>query len=94
MFILELTYGKPLSEVEKYLSGHNAYLDKYYAAGKFICSGRKNPRSGGIILCNAQDLNEANNIICEDPFYKEQIANYEITEFCPSKYTDGFKTFI
>ncbi len=50
MFIANLTYIKPLSEVEKYLEEHIAFLDKYYASGKFICSGRKNPRTGGVIF--------------------------------------------
>jgi uncharacterized protein YciI len=81
-------------EVEKYLSNHIAFLDKYYNTGNFICSGRKNPRTGGIILCNAQDLNEVNTILQEDPFYREKIASYEIMEFLPTKYAPDFKSFI
>lgn len=53
MFIVSLTYVKPLAKVEKHLNDHIAYLEKYYKTGKFICSGRKNPRTGGIILFNA-----------------------------------------
>ncbi|MCT4593046.1 MAG: YciI family protein [Anaeromicrobium sp.] len=94
MFILNLTYIKPIMEVEKYLSNHIAFLDKYYNTGNFICSGRKNPRTGGIILCNAQDLNEVNTILQEDPFYREKIASYEIMEFLPTKYAPDFKSFI
>ncbi len=41
MFIANLTYVKPLTEVEKYLEEHIAFLNKHYEAGKFICSGRK-----------------------------------------------------
>lgn len=94
MFILNLTYTKPIIEVEKYLSNHIAFLDKYYNTEKFICSGRKNPRTGGIILCNAQNIDEINAILSEDPFYKEKIASYEIIEFIPTKYTTSFKSFI
>jgi uncharacterized protein YciI len=94
MFILNLTYAKPIIEVEKYLSNHIAFLDKYYNAKKFICSGRKNPRTGGIIFCNAQNINEVNAILSEDPFYKEKIASYEIIEFIPTKYAADFKSFI
>jgi uncharacterized protein YciI len=81
-------------EVEKYLSNHIAFLDKYYNTGNFICSGRKNPRTGGIILCNAQDLHEVNTILQEDPFYREKIASYEIMEFLPTKYAPAFKSFV
>lgn len=94
MFILNLTYIKPISEVENYLSSHIAFLDKYYNSEKFICSGRKNPRTGGIILCNAENINEVDTILSEDPFYKEKIASYEIIEFLPTKYAASFKAFI
>ncbi len=41
MFIVNLKYIKPITEVEKYLPNHILFLDKYYKAEKFICSGRK-----------------------------------------------------
>jgi Uncharacterized protein conserved in bacteria len=94
MFILSLTYVKPLGEIDKNLLGHRAYLDKYYNAKKFICSGRKNPRNGGIILCNASDQDEVKNIIKEDPFFINKVAEYEIIEFEPTKFAPGFDQFI
>ncbi|MCY6371659.1 YciI family protein [Clostridium ganghwense] len=94
MFILLLKYVKPLEEVDKELNSHVDYLEKYYSLQKFICSGRRNPRIGGVILCNAKDLKEVEDIIKEDPFYQKKIAEYEIIEFLPTKYTDEFKCFI
>jgi uncharacterized protein YciI len=94
MFILNLTYTKPIIEVEKYLPSHIEFLEKYFANEKFICSGRKNPRTGGVILCNVQKFDEVNAIVKEDPFYKEKIASYEIIEFIPTKYISNFKSFI
>ena len=93
MFIVNLTYVKPLEEVEKILPEHIQYLEKYYESGNFICSGRKNPRKGGIILSNAKDLKEIEKIIREDPFYKAKIAEYGIIEFLPTKHTEGFEKF-
>ncbi len=55
MYIIELTYNKDISEVEKHLEAHIEYLEKYYELGNFVCSGRKNPRDGGIIIANATD---------------------------------------
>ena len=82
MYIVSLNYIKEVSEVEKYLEKHVKFLEKYYEMGKFICSGRKNPRTGGVILLNAESLSEVESIILEDSFN----AN-EITEFFPTKYT-------
>ncbi|MCB2300949.1 YciI family protein [Clostridium tagluense] len=94
MFILSLNYIKPLEEVDREIKAHIQYLEKYYSLQKFICSGRKNPRSGGIILCNAKNMEEVKTIISEDPFYINKIAEYEIVEFLPTKYADGFEHFI
>lgn len=94
MFVLLLKYKKSLEEVEKALEAHITYLEKYYVLDKFICSGRRNPRIGGLILCNAKDKDEVNEIIKEDPFYKEDIAEYEIIEFMPTKYAEGFEKFV
>ena len=50
MFVLELTYTAPESRVDEFLAEHVAWLDRQYAAGVFLASGRKVPRDGGIIL--------------------------------------------
>ena len=94
MYIVSLNYIKAVSEVEKYLEEHIKFLEKYYEMGKFICSGRKNPRTGGVILLNAENLSEVEKIISEDSFNINKIAEYEITEFFPTKYNKNFKTFV
>jgi len=94
MFIINLTYTKPLEEVEKYLSEHITFLNKYYESRHFICSGRKNPRTGGVIICNGKNIEEVNKIIGEDPFNRNGIANYDILEFNPTKYAEDFEVFV
>ncbi len=94
MFIVSLTYKKPIDEVEKYIKEHIIFLDKYYALNKFIFSGRKNPRIGGVILSYNVTRAEIEEIIKEDPFFKNQIAEYEITEVIPTKYAKDFEKFI
>lgn len=94
MFIVSLTYKKPIDEVEKYIKEHIIFLDKYYALNKFIFSGRKNPRIGGVILSYNVTRAEIDEIIKEDPFFKNQIAEYEITEVIPTKYAKDSEKFI
>nr|WP_325183164.1 YciI family protein [uncultured Oscillibacter sp.] len=43
MFLFNLTYVKPLEEIEALLPAHIAFLDEFYARGTFLCSGRKAP---------------------------------------------------
>ncbi|MFT8888284.1 MAG: YciI family protein [Ethanoligenens sp.] len=93
MFLANLTYIRPMDEVESHLKEHIAFLDKYYQAGNFICSGRKIPRTGGVILMNAKNMDEVQQIISEDPFHINQLADYEIIEFDPVKYAPDFRRF-
>lgn len=94
LFFFSLTYKKPISEVEKFLDKHNQYLDSFYQSGHFIFSGRKNPRIGGVILCKASSLKEAENIYHNDPFYQNEIADYNVIEFTPTKASALFKKII
>ena len=94
MFIVSLSYKKDIIEVEKFMEPHVQFLDKYYAEKKFIFSGRKNPRTGGVILAHNIDREMLQEIIKLDPFYENEIADYEITEVIPTKYDEDFAVFI
>ena len=59
-----------------------------------IRSGRKNPRTGGIILVNEKDKEMVIEIMKEDPFYKNEIAEYEFIEFIPTKFDKKFAYFV
>lgn len=84
MFVVLLNYIKPLSEVDRFVGEHREFLEHYYASGNFLLSGRKDPRTGGVILANAGTRADIESIIQNDPFHREQIAKYEIVEFLPS----------
>lgn len=94
MFITLLKYVKPLEEVERFLDEHVRFLDKNYSLKKFIFSGRKNPRTGGVILINADTRAEVEQIISGDPFHMHNIAEYEVIEFQPTKYDSRFSCFV
>jgi len=91
MYIVSLTYKVSLDEVDIHIKKHIAYLKTQYAAGNFIASGRKDPRTGGIILSKIENLDELRAVLQKDPFYQLQIADYEITEFIPSMVGTGFE---
>ncbi|WP_033215699.1 YciI family protein [Kitasatospora phosalacinea] len=81
MFILELTYTAPLERVDALLPAHIAWLERHYAAGTFLASGRKVPRDGGVILAVAPDRSAVEAIAATDPFVPAGVADYRITEF-------------
>lgn len=94
MFIVSLTYISEISQIDKYLEAHIEYLDKNYEKGVFIASGRKVPRSGGVILANARNRSELEEIINDDPFKIHNLADYEVTEFVPTKSAPEFASLI
>lgn len=84
MFIILLDYIVPLEQVDGFLEEHVCFLKKQYEKKVFIASGRKIPRTGGVILAKAKNEKEINAIIEQDPFFKNRIATYSVTEFLPS----------
>ena len=84
MYIVSLTYKESLEAIDKELNNHIDYLKKQYAAGNFLASGRKIPRNGGVILAKAQSREELDEILKQDPFNQNNLADYEVIEFVPS----------
>jgi uncharacterized protein YciI len=91
MYIISLTYKVSLEEVDRYLEEHIEYLNRQYEMGNFLASGRKVPRTGGIILSNVPDKDKLSQILEEDPFKKNELAEYEIIEFIPVKTCEELK---
>jgi len=83
-----------MSQIDKYLDAHIEYLDRNYERGVFIASGRKVPRSGGIILAKARNRSELEEILNDDPFKIHNLADYELTEFVPTKAATEFSSLI
>jgi uncharacterized protein YciI len=85
MFIVSLTYVRPLAEVDALLARHNEFLDRRYHAGDFLLSGRKEPRTGGVIVAVGASRQKLLDMLEEDPFKVHGVATYEVVEFTPSR---------
>ena len=85
MFVVMLHYLQPLAVVEKHIAEHRDYLDRHYAAGHFIASGPQVPRIGGVILATGMAREALDEILADDPFYREGVAQYQVVEFEATK---------
>jgi uncharacterized protein YciI len=94
MFVIELTYTATLAEIDAHMAAHVKFLKKYYAAGKFLVSGRKIPRDGGIIMAVADSRTEIEAIVKEDPFYTNGLADFRIIEFRASQRANDIQKLI
>ncbi len=84
MFVVILTYTKPLSEVDAHLEDHRAWLRGQYQAGTFIASGRQVPPQGGVILARAESLEALRQILAQDPFSRNGVAQHQVVQFTPN----------
>jgi uncharacterized protein YciI len=94
MFIIELIYKAELAEIDANMRPHMAYLKKHYAAGRFVASGRKVPREGGIILAVGENRQEIEAIVEQDPFVARGLASYRVIEFRVSQQADSIDALL
>jgi uncharacterized protein YciI len=81
VFIVSLAYIKPIDVVELHLPAHREFLHRNYAAGVFLLSGPKEPRTGGVILANLDSREELQAVLDGDPFHQHDVAEYTVTRF-------------
>jgi uncharacterized protein YciI len=96
MFIVTLTYLKPVEEIDPLLPGHMAWLEKGYADGQFVASGRRIPRLGGVILARSGDEKRLMDTLAADPFAIHGAARFDVVELAVTTAVAGaeiLKTF-
>jgi uncharacterized protein YciI len=91
MFVIELVYKADLKEIDAQMRAHMAFLRKHYAAGRFLVSGRKIPRDGGIILAVGRSRDEIEALMKADPFCKNGLADCRVIEFRVSQRADDIQ---
>jgi uncharacterized protein YciI len=94
MFIIDLNYIVPLEQLDAHMKEHVAFLKKYYAKNTFVASGRKVPRTGGIILALAKSKEEVEKIMNEDPFITLKLAEFTVIEFLTSQHHPDLKNLL
>lgn len=90
MLILLLTYIAPLDQVDQHAEAHMAWVKQGYERGWFLASGRKDPRTGGVILARG-DRAEIEAYIAADPFMINGVTRYDVTEVVLSRTAPGLE---
>ena len=91
MFIVTLTYLKPVEDIDALMPGHVAWLDKGYADGLFVASGRRIPRTGGVILARSGSEAALADYLARDPFAIHGAARFDVVEFSATKTAPGLE---
>lgn len=89
MFIISLTYKVPIDMVDSHLDAHVAWLNQGLAEGWLLMAGRKEPRTGGVLIARGERDMVARKA-ASDPFVIHGVADFELTEFVPSRAAPDF----
>lgn len=86
--VVVLTYVPDLAAVDARLDQHLEWLGQQYTEGRVLASGRRDPRTGGVIVCRGgRDAVEA--IVATDPFVTSGVATAEVIPFVASMAAPG-----
>lgn len=84
MFIISLTYTAPIDVLDGHLADRRAWLDQGIADGWLLLAGRREPRTGGILLARGE-RDEIAAKAATDPFVVNGAASFDLIEFLPAR---------
>ena len=93
MYVVSLSYRVPQEIVDFHNDAHIAWLQKAFDDGVFIAAGRKIPRTGGLLLSQA-DRGTLDASLAQDPFYTNGVADFEVLEFHAGRVAPGFENLL
>lgn len=94
LYVIILSYMRPINEIDAHLAAHTEWLNKGYADGVFLASGRRIPRIGGIIIAKIASLESLQERVCEDPFQRLGLSKTDILPFEPSRCVERFEALL
>jgi uncharacterized protein YciI len=83
MFLIDMHFADSSKITPELTQAHRDYLTKEYENGKLLFGGRKNPRTGGIIISRHDSEAELRAVLEADPFIQSGAVSFSLTEFVP-----------
>jgi len=93
MYVVSLTYKVPEEIVDFHLPAHATWLQDAFDDGVFMVAGRKIPRTGALLLSNA-DRPTLDAALAKDPFYVNGVAEFEVMEFHANRVAPGYENLM
>lgn len=84
MFIIILTFSKPVEEVDRHLAAHKAWIKQGFDDGVFVLAGGRRPRTGGALLAIGDDRASIEARIELDPFVQNGVVTTQILQVVPT----------
>ena len=94
LFVAILTYVRPLEEIDAAGQDHVAWLKRGYEEGAFLVSGRRVPRTGGVIIARGTSLADGEERMRQDPLQSGGLATAEVFAFEGNLMSDAMRAAI
>lgn len=91
LFVIDISYTAPFDKVQQVMAPHMDFVRECYAAGSFLMSGPKEPRSGGIVIAQAPSLPLIEALVARDPFVTAGVVAVSITQFSASNMAEALR---
>ncbi|MFC7848069.1 YciI family protein [Arthrobacter sp. NPDC057388] len=93
MYVVSLTYKVAQEIVDQHVDAHMDWVNDAFDQGIFIASGRKVPRTGGVLLSKADRLT-LDESLAKDPFNVHSVADFDVVEFAVTRTAPGFENLL
>ena len=77
------TYTAPLEQVDRAREAHMRFLDGL--AELVVSAGRRDPPVGGVVLLDAATEAEARELMADDPYVVQGLAEYRAVGWKPTR---------
>ena len=94
MLIAISRYTRPLDEVDVHRSAHITYLKQLITANKLLAAGRQTPPTGAVLIGKNISLEEFKQLLANDPYCLESVAEGGGLEFDPVLCDESFRAFL
>jgi uncharacterized protein YciI len=94
MFLVDMNFTDMKKITPELTIEHKNYLEGEYKSNKLMFGGRKNPRTGGILISCHESEQELKRLLSLDPFIRSGGVTYSITEFIPVMASEEYTNLI
>jgi uncharacterized protein YciI len=67
---------------DRYVPDHKAYVQELIAKGHKAKTGYWHRRGGGMLLFEAESMEQARSLVAEDPLVKNGCVKYDVYQWC------------
>ena len=85
MYLMISTYRAPLDQVDQARAAHLAFVGELERAGVVVSAGRQDPPVGGILLLDVESEARAHELLADDPYVIQGLAEYTATGWQPTR---------